>query len=110
MKYVANYMNEFSLIVCEELQVQTMVRPNGKVAKTRRLVSDLAFLKIGNSLLHQVFRDVIAVDGKAVRNRDDRLKKLFLEGSKTALEQSQAIAKESGRYNLGVNRIGVSPL
>jgi hypothetical protein len=45
-KYVERYMQEFSSIVCEEQQVQTMVRPNGRVAKTRRLVSDLAFIKI----------------------------------------------------------------
>ena len=109
-KYVENYLKEFSLLVCEERQVQTMVRPNGKVAKTRRLVSDLAFIRIGNSWLHQVFRDVISVDGKLIRNRDDRLKKLFLEGPKTTLEQARAIARESNRYNLGVNRIGVSPL
>src|SRR5207342_1428082 len=55
-------------------------------------------------------RDVISVDGKPVRNRDERLRKLFLEGKKNAVEQAQAIAKESGRYNLGINRVGVSPL
>ena len=110
-KYVENYLKEFSLIVCVEQQVQTMVHPNGKVAKTRTLVSDLAFIKLrAESKWHQVFRDVISVDGKPVRNRDDRLKKLFLAGTKTVLEQAIAIGQESNRYNLGVNRIGVSPL
>ncbi len=109
-KYVETYTKELSLIVCEELQVQTLIHPNGKVAKTRTLVSDLAFLKIGESWAQFAFRDIISVDGKPVRNRDDRLKKLFLEGSKTAVEQARAIAKESGRYNLGINRTGVSPL
>ena len=104
-------MQEFSAIVCEEQQVQTMVRPNGRVAKTRRLVSDLAFIRIREgSWRHQVYRDVRSVDGKPVRNRDDRLRKLFLEGSKTAIDQARAIAEESNRYNLGVNRVGVSPL
>lgn len=109
-KYVENYLKEFSMIVCEEHQVQTMVHPNGKAGKTRRIVSDLALLKIGYSWMPQVYRDVISVDGKPVRNRDDRLKKLFLEGSKTAAQQASAIAQESGRYNLGVNRMGISPL
>lgn len=109
-KYVENYTKELSLIVCEETQVQTLIHPNGKVAKTRTLVSDLAFLKIGDSWAQHSFRDIISVDGKPVRNRDDRLKKLFLEGSKTAVEQARAIATESGRYNLGINRMGVSPL
>jgi hypothetical protein len=110
-KYVEHYMQEFSAIVCEEQQVQTMVRPNRSVAKTRRLVSDLAFIKIREgSWRHQVYRDVKSVDGKPVRGREDRLKKLFLEGSKTGIEQARAIAAESNRYNLGVNRVGVSPL
>jgi hypothetical protein len=88
-----------------------MVRPDGRVVKTRRLVSDLAFIKIReDSWRHQVYRDVRSVDGKPVRNRDDRLKKLFLEGSKTVIDQARAIAEESNRYNLGVNRVGVSPL
>jgi len=45
-----------------------------------------------------------------VRNRSDRLRKLFLEGSKTAMQQATAIARESGRYNIGVSRNGNSPL
>ena len=110
-KYVERYMQEFTAIVCEEQQVQTMVRPNGRVAKTRRLVSDLAFIRIREgSWRHDVYRDVRSVDGKPVRNRDDRLKKLFLEGSRTRFDQARAIAEESNRYNLGVNRVGVSPL
>jgi hypothetical protein len=109
-KYVERYMQEFSAIVCEEQQVQTMVRPDGRVAKTRRLVSDLAFIRIrADSRRHRVYRDVRSVDGKPVRNRDDRLKKLFLEGSRTAIDQARAIDEESNRYNLGVNRVGVSP-
>jgi hypothetical protein len=88
-----------------------MVRPNGRVAKTRKLVSDLAFIRIReDARRHRVYRDVRSVDGKPVRNRDDRLKKLFLEGSRTVIDQARAIDEESNRYDLGVNRVGVSPL
>ena len=108
--YVENYRKEFSAIVCEEQQVQRLIRPNGSVSKTRTLVSDLMFVKIGDQWMQQPYRDVLSVDGKPVRNRDDRLRKLFGEGQKNAVEQARAIAKESGRYNLGVERVGVSPL
>src|SRR5262245_38968526 len=109
-KYVENYRKDFSAVVCEERQTQTLVKPDGRISKTRVLVSDLTFVKTGDTWILHSFRDVISVDGKAVRNRDDRLRKLFLDGKKNAVELAQAIAKESGRYNLGVNRVGNSPL
>src|SRR5262249_51546334 len=57
-----------------------------------------------------VFRDVIEVDGRKVRNREDRLRRLFLGPPKSALEQARAIARESARYNIGISRNGNSPL
>jgi hypothetical protein len=68
------------------------------------------FVKIGDQWMQRPFRDVLSVDGKPVRNRDDRLRKLFLEGQKNAVEQASAIARESRRYDIGVTRNGVSPL
>src|SRR5262245_52860807 len=109
-KYVEEYRKQFSAVVCEERQTQTLVKPDGKISKKRVLVSDLTFVKTSDTWVLHSFRDVISVDGKAVRNRDDRLKKLFLDGKKNAVELARAIANESGRYNLGVERVGNSPL
>jgi hypothetical protein len=109
-RYVENYRKELSAIVCEEKQTQTLIKPDGRVSKTRVLVSDLMFVKVGDGWMQYVFRDVISVDGKPVRNRTDRLRKLFIDHPKTAIEQARAIAAESGRYNLGNNRTGNSPL
>ena len=47
------------------------------------------------------FRDVYEVDGVAVRDRDDRLKRLFLEPGVDVQAQLLAIRKESARYNIG---------
>ena len=47
------------------------------------------------------FRDVLEVDGRQVRDRQDRLAALFLGDTATALAQARRIAKESSRYNLG---------
>jgi hypothetical protein len=109
-RYVEKYLKELSAIVCEEHQVQTLVKADGRVSKTRTLVSDLMFVKVEDTWVPHVFRDVISVDGKPVRDRSDRLRKLFLDHPKTAVAQAQAIAKESGRYNLGFSRTGNSPL
>ena len=47
------------------------------------------------------FRDVFEVDGKPVRDRNDRLAKLFLEPSKSTNAQADKIIRESARYNIG---------
>lgn len=108
-RYVEDYLEAFSAVVCEERQVQTLVKPDGRVSKRRELRSDFLLAKI-ETVWMQEFRDVLEVDGREVRNRDDRLRKLFLESSKTAVEQARAIARESGRYNIGITRNGNSPL
>ena len=109
-RYVQEFEKEFSALVCEERQVQKIVRPNGTTRQDRELRSDLLLVKTGGEWT-QAFRDVIEVDGKPVRNRQDRLRKLFLEAPKTAVEQAKAIASESGRYNIGVSRtVATSPI
>lgn len=107
-KYVDAYLQQFSALVCEEQQEQRMVRIDGRVSKTRRLRSD--FLLVNVETAFHIFRDVLEVDGKPVRNREDRLRKLFLETPRTALEQARAIATESGRHNIGFRRVGDSPI
>jgi hypothetical protein len=47
------------------------------------------------------FRDVFEVDGKPVRDRNDRLQKLFLQPSTSTSGQADKIIKESARYNIG---------
>jgi hypothetical protein len=108
-RYVEAYVDAFSAVVSEEKQTQKMVRPDGRVRKVREITADFLLVK-ARGTWPEVFRDVIDVDGKPVRNREDRLKKLFLENPKSAPELAAAIAKESGRYNLGWDRRGNSPL
>ena len=47
------------------------------------------------------FRDVFEVDGQAIRDREQRLARLFLKSSSDSLDQAQNIADESARFNLG---------
>jgi len=108
-RYAEAYVDAFSAVVSEEKQTQTLVRPDGRVRKTREITADFLLVKLRGTW-PDVFRDVITVDGKPVRNREDRLKKLFLEHPKTAPEMARAIAEESGRYNIGNGRRGNSPL
>ena len=48
------------------------------------------------------YRDVFEVDGDPVRQRDDRIKDLFLSTGSGSRDQLRRINRESSRYNLGV--------
>jgi len=109
-RYVEAYIEAFSAVVSEEHQVQKLIRPDGRVRKTRELTSDFLLVKAGTGPWPVVFRDVIASDGKPVRDRSDRLRKLFLEQPKAAVDLARAISKESERFNIGLQRTGNSPL
>ncbi len=99
-KYVEEYERTFAAVVSEEFQRQTLIRADGRVRSTRELRSDFLLVKTGPDWAH-VFRDVIEVDGRPVRNREDRLRRLFIEKPRSALQQARDIAKESARYNIG---------
>ena len=47
------------------------------------------------------FRDVTEVDGKKLKDRNDRLARLFLSPSKSTASQARKIMDESSRYNIG---------
>jgi hypothetical protein len=102
IRYVEEYERQLSAVVCEERQTQRVVKSDGTTGKVRELVSDLLMIRTDDST--QTFRDVLVVDAKPVRNRQERLRKLFLGTPRGREKQAQAIAKESARYNIGFNR------
>jgi len=93
--YVAGYRQQYSGIVADEDYTQRT--PTGQV----RLRSDFLLVKTEADEGWVSFRDVYDVDGAPVRDRDDRLKKLFLEPTVDSTVQLQKIKQESARYNLG---------
>ena len=76
--------------------------PSGPVQDTRRLGSDVVFVRApGTALPWWLLRDVYEVDGRAVRDRQARLEKLLVGGPADGLERARAIADEGARFNLG---------
>src|SRR5207249_2085981 len=49
------------------------------------------------------FRDVFEMDGKPVRDRQERLATLFLKSTSEPLDQALRIASESARFNLNAS-------
>jgi hypothetical protein len=98
--YVDAYERELSGIVAEEEYVQRWF-PLRAAPELRRLRSDFLMVKLRPSDPWVPFRDVYEVNGVAVRDRDDRLQKLFLDAPATAEADARRIKDESARYNIG---------
>jgi hypothetical protein len=68
----------------------------------RESKSDLLLVRTeGGVDAYVQFRDVFEVDGEPVRDRTDRLTKLFMSPVQSARRQAAAIMNESARYNIG---------
>jgi hypothetical protein len=102
--YVDAFERELAGITIEEDYTQQSLpgarQPQSRT-RSRRLRSDLLMVHLPAEDRWIQFRDVFEVDGRAVRDRDERLAQLFLSPSDSALTQAENIALESARYNLG---------
>jgi hypothetical protein len=109
-RYVVEFHRQLSGIVAEEHYVQEVKRPpRGGIsrftalggASRRELVSDFLLVRLAGAERYVEFRDVFEVDGKPVRDRSERLVKLFLEPTASTADQVDHIVAESTRYNIG---------
>ena len=94
--YVVDLLPALTNVVAEETYVQRITSPNRK----RELVSDYLLVRVEETGEWAAFRDVFSVDGKPVRDRDQRLARLFLQAPGNALDQAWKIANEGTRHNL----------
>jgi hypothetical protein len=115
--YVLDFEARFSSVVTEEhyIQESTDARNNLPSSRTaplttggtqpnirrRELKSDFLLVKLPTFDQWLPFRDVFEVDKRSVRDREDRLSKLFLRPTGSTLEQARQIMEESARYNIG---------
>ena len=120
--YLDYFIDQFENVVAEESYVQDASTPlpsyapiggrGGSIlpgpsaaelgrARHRDLRSDFLLVKSHDTLALVAFRDVITVDGVSVRDRQQRLAKLFLDAPADTMTQAQRIGDEGARYNLG---------
>jgi hypothetical protein len=103
--YVTDYQSRLAGIVAEEHYRQNVTGTQRRVAgpprQFRELRSDLLLVKTGTGGGWLQFRDVFEVDRKPIRDRDQRLFKLFVGASADVTTQATAIQAESSRYNIG---------
>jgi len=116
--YVEMFVERFSNVVTEEHYKQSVRRPGGAgsvgtssspgasgdpmvIPQRREFRSDLIITKDTSPFGWIMLRDVFEVDGKPVRDREERLTRLLMQPSRDANAQAVRIADESARYNIG---------
>ncbi len=119
MRYVMNYEQQFALLVSEEHYVQELQcppNPGDNLSRTnpgggmraggamniQNIKSDLVLVQLGmDGEGWMPFRDAFEVKGKKLRNRDERLLKLFLDNDKGAFDKAARLNEASTKHHLG---------
>jgi hypothetical protein len=93
-EYVYGFIDRFCNVVAEERYEPDRVRRgNGRLRSDFLLVQ-----KPGSERQFLTFRDVVEVNGKALRNREEALSKLFLQPAENVIVQANAITAHSADY------------
>jgi hypothetical protein len=93
---VRQFVERFSSVVAEENLEQTITVPRRK----RTMRADFLFVRLPGDQLWTAFRDVFDVDGKPVRDRDERVMKLLTAPPNDSRRRIREILEESARHNL----------
>jgi hypothetical protein len=119
MRYVMNYEQQFALLLSEEHYVQELQRPPnpgdnlsrsnpgggmraGGAMNVQAFKSDFLLVQLGmDGEGWMPFRDAFEVKGKKLRDRDDRLVKLFVANDKQAFDKAARFNEASSKHHLG---------
>ena len=119
MRYTMNYEQRFALLAADEHYVQEVLRPpnpgdnlsrsnpgggmrGGGQMNLQTIKSDYLLVQLGgDGEGFMPFRDAYEVKGRKVRERNDRLLKLFTSNDKSRFEKAAAISSDTAKHNLG---------
>lgn len=99
--YLVDYQARLPSLVAEEIYVQNQSGAVSTIPQKRTTKSDLLMVRLRGNAGWMTFRDVFEVDGRPIRDREDRLLKLLRAPTTDALSQARRIAAEGARFNLG---------
>jgi len=100
--YTRRFITQFSNVVTEEEYDQRFTISS----RRRRLKSDFLLVAYpGKKDLVMVFRDVREVDGKPVRNTQDRIVQMFVQPFDSAVRRARDIHREGLRFNVDNGRM-----
>ena len=97
--YIERFEREASALVAEEEYVQRFGTQGA-----RRMRSEYVLLKPSDTQPWLGYRDIFEVDGRAVRDRDDRLVKVLSSTAPDSIARALAMVDEGARFNIGPRR------
>jgi hypothetical protein len=98
--FAQQYQREAPSLVAFEEYVQNATARTGK-AEHQVTTAELVMVRLPGAAGWVTFRDVLSVNKRPVRDREERLLKLLQSPEASALAQARRIAQESARFNLG---------
>jgi hypothetical protein len=119
MRYAMNYEQRFALLVADEHYVQEVQRPpnpgdnltrsnpgggmrGGGTMNAQTIKSDYLLVQLGgDGEGFMPFRDAYEVKGRKLRERDERLLKLFTSNDKQRFEKAAKLSEDTAKHNLG---------
>lgn len=119
MRYAMAYEQRFALMVADETSVQELQRPPnpgdnlsqrnpgggmraGGAMERKIIRSDFMLVQLGGDGEGWMpFRDAFEVKGAKLRERNDRLLKLFQGDDKEKFEKAAKLSEETAKHNLG---------
>jgi hypothetical protein len=103
LKTAGAYLAEYSQTIAVTAEEDYVQRDTTTSSAPRRLQSDIVLIGIGNGVVVG-HRDIFAVDASKIRERDERLLKLFrVPNPASAQEAAKAMEDESVHYYLSPN-------
>lgn len=98
--FAAQYQREAPSLVAEERYRQNVTYRRG-LPEHREMTSELVMVRLSGSSGWVSLRDVLVVDKRPIRDREERLLNLLRSPDASAFAQASKLAEESARFNLG---------
>lgn len=98
----AHYTNTFKNLIAEENKTIEVYDEKGEIEKTRKIVSTFIIYQLSNDADRLTeFRNVLSVDGKAVKGAEKRAQKFFekIIKAESSEKEREKLNKESLRYD-----------
>jgi hypothetical protein len=103
--FAEQYQREAPSLVAFEEYVQSATArstgPGSFRAEEQVTTAELVMVRLQSAAGWITFRDVLTVNKRPIRDREERLLKLLQSPESSALAQARRIAQESARFNLG---------
>jgi hypothetical protein len=98
--FAERYQREAPSLVVEERYLQNVTYTRGTPAH-REMTSELVMVRLPGSAGWVALRDVLVVNNRRLRDREERLLKLLQSPQADAFTRASELARESARFNLG---------